>query len=477
MKRRFQLDSSYRRPGNGPQIIGGSPLRLYTVTQAGADLLATLERAQSVDVPSGSATERLINRFIDGGVIHPVLSDDDDGARAIGLTIVVPSRNDTPPSRSGRVRTIIVDDGSVPPLSSPGTARDAMVEIIRLDHNLGPARARNAGLEHVTTPVVAFVDADVEIDDDALARLVWHFDDPTVAVVAPRVMSTAGPGVLARFERSGSPLDMGAQPARVAATTRVSYVPAAVLVCRVEAIRAVGGFDGSLRFGEDVDLVWRLVEAGWRCRYDPAVIALHRTRPSLRDWLRQRFDYGTSAAELEARHPGALAPVRMSGWSAATWVPIAAGHPIVGVTIGVGSAAALVRKLRTIPASESFRLAALGNLYAGRVLCAAVSRTWWPAAVALSLVSRRARRALVVAATVPAMLDWIGQRPPLDPIRSAALRVLDDGAYGAGVWAGAVKRRSIGALLPRFEAWPPRSQHRGHEARAEAGPSDYRGRQ
>ena len=51
--------------------------------------------------------------------------------------------------------------------------------------------------------------------------------------------------------------------------TRVAYVPTAALLVRRAALG--DGFDESLRNGEDVDLVWRLIEAGWRVRYEPAV--------------------------------------------------------------------------------------------------------------------------------------------------------------------------------------------------------------
>jgi mycofactocin system glycosyltransferase len=274
-----------------------------------------------------------------------------------------------------------------------------------------------------------------------------------------------GTGVLARYEQMRSPLDLGPAPARVAPTTRVAYVPAAVLVCRTEALRAVGGFDTALRYGEDVDLVWRLHEAGWRCRYEPAVQARHDTRRTLGAWLAQRYRYGTSAAPLAARHPGALAPVRMSGWSAAAWIPTLCGLPVVGALVAAGTTVALVRKLRTVPARECVRLAGLGHLYAGRLLAGALTRAWWPLAVVAALCSRRARRTLLVAAAITVATSWRDDRPadrpddggaPLDPVRYTALRLADDAAYGAGVWAGSLAARRLDALLPSFEAWPPR---------------------
>jgi hypothetical protein len=48
----------------------------------------------------------------------------------------------------------------------------------------------------------------------------------------------------------------------------------------------------------------------------------------------------------------------------------------------------------------------------------------------------------------PPLLDWAARRPPLDPARYVAARLLDDAAYGVGVWTGCARRRQFRALLP-----------------------------
>jgi len=90
--------------------------------------------------------------------------------------------------------------------------------------------------------------------------------------------------------RRRSPLDMG--PNRI-----VPYVPSAALIVRTPV-----RFDETLRYGEDVDLIWRLLDQGHRVVYDPSVVVLHHEA----DVLRRRFRYGTSAAPLAARHPTRL---------------------------------------------------------------------------------------------------------------------------------------------------------------------------
>ncbi len=260
------------------------------------------------------------------------------------------------------------------------------------------------------------------------------------------------------FDRSRSPLDLGPEPARVAPRTRVAYVPTTTLVARVDAVREVGAFDERLAFGEDVDLVWRLVEAGHTVRYEPAATVTHPVRPDLSSWMRQRFDYGNSAAPLSARHPEALAPVSVSAWSAAAWTLAATGFPVTGAIVAAAAAVQLPRRLTNLdhPWQESARLAGGGTWGAWRPLASAVTRTWWPAALGVSLVSRRARRAVLAAALVPPLVDWFAGDRQVDPAAYVALRVLDDLAYGAGVWVGCARERTILPLVPDLTSWPGR---------------------
>jgi hypothetical protein len=144
------------------------------------------------------------------------------------------------------------------------------------------------------------------------------------------------------------------------------------------------------------------------------------------------------------------------------------GYPVAAVGLGAGTAMALSRKLGALsrPTEEAFRLAGLGHLHAGRLIANAAIRSWWPVTLPVAIASRRARRALVAAAVVPALYDWVKQRPPLDPVRYTALRVADDIAYGVGLWEGARHARRPDALLPDLSSWPRAgSYERAHRHR------------
>ena len=93
----------------------------------------------------------------------------------------------------------------------------------------------------------------------------------------------------------------------------------------------------------------------------------------------------------------------------------------------------------------------VGAVATGCQTASALTRHYWPVAVARRRsVSRRARRALAVAAVADGVLDYRRTPPDLDPVRYIAARRLDDLAYGAGVWYGALRARSPRALLPSW---------------------------
>jgi len=440
---RYRRDPTWRQPGDRRVVLAGSPLRLFRVSAGGAEVI---DRAVVGDQPDTGVVQRMLERFVEAGALHPV--HDSSPFTADDVTVVMPVFGAAPTPPPG-MRVVMVDDGSNPPLVPPPGCT-----VVRLPSNRGPAAARNAGLATVTTPLVAFLDADVEVAEGWLTPLLNHFHDPRVALVAPRVASAARADAIGSFEQLHSPLDLGTEPARIAAGTRVSYVPAAALLCRTDLLRELGGFDEAMRVGEDVDLVWRLADAGHRARYEPLSEVHHRPRTSLAALVRQRVGYGRSAAALARRHPGTLAPARMSGWSLAVWALAAWRRPWAATVVAAGTAVALTRKLHDVPPTESVRLTLLGHLAAGRQLAKAATRAWWPLVLATALLPRRLRPDLRLLAAGWVAASMAGAAPR--DVRHLPLLLADELAYGTGLWQGVVAQREVGPLLPELTTWPRR---------------------
>ncbi|MER6570183.1 mycofactocin biosynthesis glycosyltransferase MftF [Streptomyces sp. NPDC001093] len=446
---RLDPDVSLSRLDGGRTLLGGSPYRVLRLSEAGARLVDGWLEGRAVS--GAPRLRRLAEQLITAGLVHPRYSA--GPFTEADVTAVIPVR-DRPEVTQTLARltelaaAVVVDDGSAVPL--PGAT-------VRHPAARGPAAARNSGWRLADTELIAFLDADVVPEPGWLEALLPHFADPRVAAVAPRVRSRPGDSALDRYEQDRSPIDLGPLPAVVRPGSRVSYVPTAALVVRGSALRALGGFDETMRFGEDVDLVWRLAGHGQLVRYEPASQVWHAPRSRWSAWARQRFDYGTSAAPLALRHGAAAAPVRVSPWTLACWGAVAAGRPAAASATALITASLLPRRLRGVgvPAEESVALALRGHWGAGRMFADAVTRSWWPVAVP-ALAASRHGRLLLAAAWARHVADWRAQRPALPLHQWLPARIADDLAYGAGVWWGALRHRTLAPLLPDAQEWPGR---------------------
>jgi mycofactocin system glycosyltransferase len=449
---RVALDPDTRIRDGGRVLIGGSPLRLVRLNRRATSIVADWRRDHWTDSPT---TRTLARSLLDAGLVQPRPG----GAglpTANDVTVVVPVR-DRPDALARCLAAlgpchgvVVVDDASERPEDTVAVATAGGARVVRRRINGGPAAARNTGLAHCATPFVAFVDSDCRPEPGWLERLLPHFRDPAVAVVAPRIVpDREAQGWLAPYEAVRSSLDLGPRPGPVVPRSRIAYVPSATVVVRRDAVGS--GFTESLRTGEDVDLVWRVHGAGWMVRYEPAALVRHAHRPRLRDWARRRHDYGMSAAPLALRHPGQVPPVVMSRWTLAAWLLMLCGRPRLAVAVTGVAAGLLARRLPVEErrAGESVRLVVTGTMLAGEQLGRAVTRTWWPLAVPAAVFSRRARVALGVAVLLP-LVEWLRARPRTDPIRFTAACLADDLAYGAGVWRGCLRNRTAAPLLPQL---------------------------
>jgi len=411
-------------------------------------------------VPSGAGARALARRLLDAGAAHP----DFTGAGlefpgAADVTVVIPVRDrhaeldrclaglrDLP-------HVTVVDDASADPVAIKRIAEGHGATVIRRPVNGGPGAARNTGLRAAGTEVVAFLDSDCVPRPGWLENLLPHFADPAVGAVAPRIVPHEhGNGWLARYEGASSTLDMGARPSVVRPGSRVSYVPGAALAVRRQA--AGDGFRDGMYVGEDVDFVWRLAAAGWRVRYEPRAAMGHDHRVTFRAWFSRRSDYGTSAAALEELHPGSVRPLYASWWTVGAWAAALAGRPLTAAALTGAATALLSRRLAQVTGERSaaselaLRLAGGGTVAAGRPLGSAISRTWWPVAIPAALAVRKLRLPVAALILAPPLLDWADRKPPLDPARYVAARLLDDAAYSLGVWQGCFTRRTVRPLLP-----------------------------
>jgi GT2 family glycosyltransferase len=166
---------------------------------------------------------------------------------------------------------VVVVNGPDPGTEQILRAGGSEIRATILDHNCGVGGGRNAGIALARGEILFFLDDDAELRDrDAVARLLTHFDrDPDLAVVGLLVIdATTG-----TIERPCIPFRNKRVPQ---GPTAACYFAGGACAIRRGVFDRVGLYDESLFYGgEELDLSYRLLEAGFRILFDPSVAVLH----------------------------------------------------------------------------------------------------------------------------------------------------------------------------------------------------------
>lgn len=212
------------------------------------------------------------------------------------------------------------------------------VRALRVDEP-GTSRARNAGWQATSAPLVAFTDDDCQPRHGwaaALSKALQDKDFVTGRVVADRAVPAPVSLLDDPVGRDLSEPDLVGHGANCA--------------FRRELLERLGGFDErlgpgtSLRAAEDSDLFRRALHAGACGRYEPAAVVVHRQWRSRTQSLRLAFSYGMGAGGAAARSgAGARAAVRRAAWDDGLWaaaLDLRAGYAtgaVAGVLRGTGA--------------------------------------------------------------------------------------------------------------------------------------------
>jgi GT2 family glycosyltransferase len=218
---------------------------------------------------------------------------------------------------------IVVDDGSTD--NTPAiVARFPDVRSIR-QTNRGLSAARNVGLHEATGEIVAYTDSDCFADRDWLTLLVERLEESGAAAVGGPNL-TPEDGWLAACV-AASP----GQPTHVLESDQeAEHIPGCNMAFRRDALLTIHGFDPVFRkAGDDVDICWRLQQAGQWITFAPGAFVWHHRRQGPRAYLKQQAGYGEAEALLRFKHPA-----RFNGRGDGKWRGVLYGAALQGVRLG-----------------------------------------------------------------------------------------------------------------------------------------------
>src|SRR3954451_2841486 len=185
----------------------------------------------------------------------------------------------------------------------PGTG----VELVRVPAPPSARRARNVGARGAVNDWLLFLDADCRPDPGLLDEYFALEPAARCGVIAGEVVGDGSqPEMLARWARSRRGMMArfhveGTRPAGIAGN----------LMLRRDVFEEVGGFEENARSEADVDLCWRVQDAGWTLEYRPAATVAHGDPTRLGDVWRQAWMYGAGKRWLRARWGSAAQPPRV----------------------------------------------------------------------------------------------------------------------------------------------------------------------
>ena len=218
------------------------------------------------------------------------------------LSIVIPSHNRIDLLRlclksvtefaPSDTEIIVVDDGSDESQAS-GVALGFGLAPIRNARPLGFARAANLGIAAANGAFIELLNDDTQVTYRWADAALPLFEDPSVAAVAPLVLQGPNHDPIPTIDSAGDEYDIGGFAQKRGRGQRLSQkflspcevfgASASSAFFRASVLRDVGAFPESFgAYFEDVDLAWRIQNAGFRTLYQPTSVVWHRVGSSYR---------------------------------------------------------------------------------------------------------------------------------------------------------------------------------------------------
>lgn len=205
------------------------------------------------------------------------------------------------------VQVIVVDDGSSDAtLAVARRAFDGHPQVAVLSKpNGGKSSALNLGIEAADTPVVVCIDADTQLDRQALRLLCRHFADPRVGAVAgnPKVGNRCN--LITRVQALEYVVVDSVERQALEGSNAITCITGALGAYRRALLLELGGYVADT-LAEDTDMTLRILAGGARIAYEEDALAWTEAPETLRDFMKQRFRWMFGTVQAAIKHRSSL---------------------------------------------------------------------------------------------------------------------------------------------------------------------------
>lgn len=216
-------------------------------------------------------------------------------------------------SEGTQMEVLVVEDGSQTTCEQVVKAYERKLDVRYFPkENSGPGPSRNYGAERATGDYLLILDSDVVVPEGWLEAINHSLKaQPCDAFGGPDAAQETFTDVQKAISYSmTSFFTTGGIRGGKGKKLDKFYPRSFNMGVRREVYSAVGGF-AKMRFGEDIDLSYRLVEGGYSTRLIPEAWVWHKRRTDFDKFYRQVYNSGIARIHLSKRHPGTLKLVHL----------------------------------------------------------------------------------------------------------------------------------------------------------------------
>ena len=207
---------------------------------------------------------------------------------------------------------LIVEDGSTKTCKDVCDKYAGILDLhYYLKENSGPGQSRNYGAERAQGEWLIILDSDVVLPEGYLAAINQEIENSQLAAFGgPDAAHESFTPVQKAISYSMTSFFTTGGIRGGKAKLDKFYPRSFNMGIRRDVYLKLGGFS-KMRFGEDIDFSYRIVEAGYQPRLFPEAWVWHKRRTDFRKFFRQVYNSGIARINLEKRHPGTLKLVHL----------------------------------------------------------------------------------------------------------------------------------------------------------------------